>query len=341
MSTVPVAYSTCLGCGTELASSLLSCPACQRLVHGEKLKELNAGAEEARAASDVAREVGIWRDALLLLPGSSRQYGVIAARIDELTRAAETQAAAEGPKSGSVWAKILGPLGVAGLLIWKLKFLVVAILSKAKLLLLGLTKSATLFSMLASFGLYWTAWGWRFAAGLVASIYVHEMGHVAALHRLGIRATAPMFVPGLGAYVRLNERPASQREDARVGLAGPWWGLGAALAALGVYLLTGSKIWGAIGHTGAWINLFNLLPIWQLDGARGMSPLSRLQRGVLCAITALLWLMTHEGLLVLIVMALGWATWKAERVRHDWPVFAEFAVLLAVLSVLTTIRVQP
>src|SRR5439155_143942 len=83
--------------------------------------------------------------------------------------------------------------------------------------LLGLTKASTLFTMLLSAGVYWAAWGWKFALGVVLSIYVHEMGHVQALQRYGIKATAPMFIPGVGAVVRLKQYPASPR-DARVGL---------------------------------------------------------------------------------------------------------------------------
>jgi Zn-dependent protease len=100
-------------------------------------------------------------------------------------------------------------------------------------------------------------------------------------------------------------------------------------------------MWGAIGPTGAWINLFNLLPIWQLDGGRGVNPLSRLQRGVLCALAAILWIATHEGLLVLIILGLGYRTWQKETPRSDWRITTEFAALLVVLSILTTLHVKP
>jgi hypothetical protein len=104
--------------------------------------------------------------------------------------------------------------------LWKLKFVVVLVASKLKLLLAGLFKLPTLLSILVSFGVYWTAWGWRFAAGLLATMYVHEIGHVAALKRLGIRATAPMFVPGWGRSSGWEQYPADAHEDAQVGLAG-------------------------------------------------------------------------------------------------------------------------
>src|SRR5213076_3474994 len=91
--------------------------------------------------------------------------------------------------------------------------------------LLGLTKAITFVSMLLSAGVYWTIWGWKFAVGVVLSIYVHETGHTQALQRYGIQATAPMFIPGIGAVIRLKQYPTDAREDARVGLAGPLWGL--------------------------------------------------------------------------------------------------------------------
>ena len=73
------------------------------------------------------------------------------------------------------------------------------LLTKGKLLLFGLSKGTTFLSMLAALGVYWTLWGWKFALGFVLSIYVHEMGHVAAMKRFGLAATAPMFIPGFGA----------------------------------------------------------------------------------------------------------------------------------------------
>ena len=112
--------------------------------------------------------------------------------------------------------------------------------------------------MLAAFGVYWTVFGCWFALGFVLSIYIHEMGHVAALMRYGVPATAPLFIPGLGAVIRLRQAFIDPREDARVGLAGPIWGCGAALACAGVYALTDYPLWGALARVGAWINLFNL-----------------------------------------------------------------------------------
>ena len=91
-------------------------------------------------------------------------------------------------------------IGAAALLIWKFKAVGLFLLTKGKLLLFGLSKGTTFFSMLAAIGVYWTIWGWKFALGFVLSIYIHEMGHVAAMRRFGLAATAPMFIPGFGAF---------------------------------------------------------------------------------------------------------------------------------------------
>ena len=212
-------------------------------------------------------------------------------------------AAPDPSPNGHPWRGRFAKAGAGGVAAWKFKTVLLLALTKGKLLLLGLMKMSTLFSMLAMFGTYWIAYGWAFAAGLVLSIYVHEMGHVAALRKYNIAATAPMFIPFFGAFVRMKQYPANVIEDARVGLAGPIYGLCAAVFAWIMGLLTGAPIWFAIARVGAWINLLNLIPIWQLDGGRGFRALSRKQRGVALVIVLLMWAVTEE--VMLLFLALG------------------------------------
>src|ERR1041385_5352852 len=295
------AASVFVQCGTQIAPALLACPSCRRLVHAENLKRLAATAEGAEQAGDPSAALAAWRQALDLLPADATQHQVVSARIAALSRSLDAGPA--GARQGSGVGKGAAGVGALGALLFKFKFALMFVLTKAKLLLFGLTKASTFFSMLLSASLYWTMWGWKFAVGVVLSIYVHEMGHVQALQRYGIKATAPMFIPGVGAVVRLKQYPADRREDARVGLAGPIWGLGAAVVAYAVYRATESGIWGAIAHFGAWVNLFNLLPVWQLDGGRGFRALTRGQRWIAAALIGAMWLVTGEGLLVLLGLA--------------------------------------
>jgi Zn-dependent protease len=292
--------TACGECGTAIAPALLSCPGCHALVHGDELRALAARAAGASSAGNPAEELEAWRASLLLLPQQSRQFEVIAGKIAALSRAAD--AAGAGPVPQTALWKWLGVLGPGALLLWKFKFLIVALATKGKLLFLGLTKASTMFSMLLSVGVYWTAWGLPFAFGFVISIYIHEIGHVAALRRYGIPATAPMFIPGLGALIRMRQAPVSRHEDARVGLAGPLWGLGAAVAAWLIALAGGGGLFLAIARTGAWLNLFNLLPVWQLDGNRAFAALVPAHRWMAVAALGAAWLIAHDGLLVLLMI---------------------------------------
>lgn len=116
------------------------------------------------------------RTALDLLPSDSRQYAAVAGSIAELSQRADA-AGITRQTPRPAWAARAGALGAVALLFWKLKFVIAFVLTKGKLPLLGLTKGTTFISMLLSVGVYWAAWGWKFAVGVVASIYVHEMNH--------------------------------------------------------------------------------------------------------------------------------------------------------------------
>ena len=344
----------CPQCHTQVAATLLSCPSCHRLVHKEYLTTLAARAQEAEAAGDLTTAMSAWREALGLLPRQSQQHQTITAKIDTLGReidknppAAPAATPGAKPQAGaaaqdkSAAAKSAAGLGGLALLLWKFKFILAFVLTKGKLLLLGLTNASTLFSMFLSLGVYWTAWGWKFALGMVLSIYVHEMGHVAELRRRGFKATAPMFIPGLGAVIRLQQHTSNPHEDARIGLAGPIWGLGAAAVAAGVGYATGEPIWTAIAKVGAWINLFNLIPIWQLDGGRGWRALAKRQAWIVIAAIGTAWFLTHESMLmlVLIVAILRTLAMKDESPEGDVIAATQWIALIALLSALTRLPV--
>jgi Zn-dependent protease len=266
----------------------------------------------------VVAELSAWREALTLLPPGSRQHEAVAEKVGELSRKLPAETLTPRPS----WAQRAGPIGAAGLLVWKFKFAL-----------------GSIASMLLSLGVYWTAWGWRFALGLVASIFVHEMGHVVALRRLGIPARAPMFVPGVGAFVKHAPigRPA---DEARVALAGPLWGLGATLAAAAVHFTTGSPIWAGLAQWSARINLFNLTPVPPLDGATAFRVMSRGQRWLLVLMIGAVRYHTGENLLWLVLLlAVVQALGPAASADADWTTVAGFGFLLVALVGLTRIPV--
>lgn len=317
----------CSHCGTHLAPSMLACPACQTLVHSEHLKVLASQAEAAAAGGDRTGEMARWREALELLPATSRQHETVLAKIEVLARApaAGPSAPAEGSFLKRSWGAIVA--------------VIILLATKGKFLIGGLLKLPTLLSMMAAFGVYWTMWGWKFALGIILTTYVHEMGHVAALVRYGIKASAPMFIPGLGAYVRLHQHPATVREDARVGLAGPVWGLAAGLICYGVGRYLESNSWLAIAHVTAVINLFNLAPIWQLDGGRAFNSLSTTDRWLAVAIIAVAWFASGQGLVVLLGLVAAWQAFRKNPVPSDPGALALFGGLVLALAWMASIEV--
>src|SRR4051812_3913821 len=153
--------------------------------------------------------------------------------------------------------------------------LVLAKFGKAALLLLGKGKFlGTALSMLVSIAAYALIWGWKFGAVFVALLFIHEIGHVIQLRREGVKASAPMFIPFLGAFVAMKELPRDAGAEARVGLAGPVLGTVGCLIPLGLWLATGNDFWQAGAFIGFFLNLFNLLPVLPLDGGRAMAALS-------------------------------------------------------------------
>jgi len=340
------AIQLCRGCGGQLAPSLLACPSCHQLVHADTLKQLAAEAERTEKAGDLARALSTWRGVLELLPQESGQYrrifekvgtlsAAVPATLERLTEATPTTepATAERKTGRYKWA---AGVGAAGLFVAKFKWALLFLLGKGKVLLAGLLKAKTFLSMALSLGVYASAFGWQFALGLVLSIYVHEMGHVVWLRHYGIPATAPMFIPGVGAFVRMSQRPATVGEDARVGLAGPVWGAGAALFALVLGSALDQPILAAIAKAGAWINLFNLLPIWQLDGGRGFTALSQRQRTIVAGVLWVLAFSVGDGVFFLLAVAasLRAAAKGTAPATGDRSVFATYLALVTGFALL-------
>src|SRR5207253_1196566 len=93
------------------------------------------------------------------------------------------------------------------------------------------TSAGTAFVSIAAYSLFF---GWTFAVGFVVLLFVHELGHVIALRREGIKASAPMFIPFLGALISAKSLGDNALAEARVGLAGPVLGSIGAAACLAI-----------------------------------------------------------------------------------------------------------
>jgi Zn-dependent protease len=188
---------------------------------------------------------------------------------------------------------------------------VLLLLPKVKLL-------TTAGTALVSVVLYSLFWGWPFAFGFVVLLFVHEMGHVIQLRREGIKASAPMFIPGFGAVVMMKELPDDALAEARVGLAGPVLGTAGAAVCLAIGESANSDMLRALAYVGFLLNLINLVPLVPFDGGRAMAAMApRMWFVGLGAMVALL-VVTGNPFLLIFVLLGGmetWHRWKQRKTR--------------------------
>ena len=208
-------------------------------------------------------------------------------------------------------------------------------------------------TMLLSLLVYAAVFGWRYAAGFIVLLFVHEMGHYIAARHKGLNVGLPTFIPFVGAWIELKQMPHDAQTEAYVGLGGPLLGtVGATLC----YLLArnysdGSGDWLlAVSYAGFFLNLFNLIPISPFDGGRITAVLS--PRIWLLGVPVLVALFFYRPspMLILIAILAYPQVIKAFKYRTDspeaqtyyavptavkWEYGTYYVVLLAFLALMT------
>jgi Zn-dependent protease len=231
MSEVVAPPGLCAQCGATLFPPDLACPVCGQLVHLQRLRVLSEQAQQIEAI-DPRAAAGIWRQCINLLPPASPQAAMLSQRITALENLRPPFPPAAPPRP-----RISNPLIRTG----------------------G--------SMLVSILVYAYFFGWAFSAGFVLLIWVHEMGHVLALRRYGVRATSPLFLPFVGAVISVYRlRDAAQ--EAIMAIAGPVTGTLGAVGALVLWHYLHDPVLLEVAFIAFAMNLMNLLPIPPLDGGR-------------------------------------------------------------------------
>ena len=232
-----------------------------------------------------------------------------AARASTRCRCRSRQAAAPGENQ---WAQQLGPVGPiarAG--------------RKSGTPLTPRFKLTSILSFLAFVAIYSAASGMKFGIGFAVLILIHEMGHFIDIKRRGLPADMPVFLPGLGAYVRWQAMGVPLETRAAVSLAGPLAGFLASLACAVLWWQTGNPFWAALARVGAVLNLLNLIPVWVLDGGQAALALSKAERIVLLTACVVLGLALGQRLFFLVALGAGYRAFfaggfsGASQPRHD------------------------
>ena len=202
-------------------------------------------------------------------------------------------------------------------------------------------------SMLLSLVTYAFVFGWAYAAGFIALLFAHEMGHYLAAKNRGLHVGLPTFIPFVGAWIELKEQPMDAETEAFVGIAGPMLGSAAAFVCYLVARDQGSKLFMALAYAGFVLNLFNLIPLSPLDGGRIVSVISPRIWFLGIPILVGLFFWSPSPLLILVAVLAAPQVWNALRNRDalDQPYYraspsvrlsygAQYLTLAAFLAVM-------
>jgi Zn-dependent protease len=132
-------------------------------------------------------------------------------------------------------------------------------------------------SVLISVAVYANLFGLPFGIGLVALLFVHEMGHAIVMKLKKVPIGGMIFIPLFGAAVIMRQMPKNAKDEAEIGIAGPIaGGLAAGFCLLIAYLSPlNPGVWGPLAYFGFLLNLFNLVPIIPFDGGRVLAAIDR------------------------------------------------------------------
>ncbi len=314
----PEPVFNCPECSHYLPEGTLACPDCGAMRYAGHLRDLaiRATAQEAEQHWTEAQE--IWREALQWVPEGTKQAAAVEQRIELINT--RLQGIADWKIK---WSRRLGPFAP-----------VLFFFAKIKTYLFLLLKFKFLLSFVAFFGIYWAIWGWKFGLGFTIAILIHEMGHYVAARRRGLKVDLPVFLPGLGAYVRWYAQGISLDALASIALAGPFFGLLTAIACGAVAIVTHNALFSALANVGAWVNLFNLTPVFGLDGAQATYALDRTQRWLVLATALIFFGVLHEGPFAFIAIGMAWRLWQGGYPeKPDSKTMIQFILLLFALGI--------
>lgn len=150
----------------------------------------------------------------------------------------------------------------------------IAIFTKISSTILKLVKSLKFVLAAGTFGAYTFLFTWKFALLVMFGVGIHELGHVYAMRKFGLKTKGFYFIPLLGGAAISEEAFRSGPEEAWVALWGPIFGILTVIPPLILYFLTQDPMWAAAASWLSAVNLFNLFPINPLDGGRVIKSLA-------------------------------------------------------------------
>lgn len=208
-------------------------------------------------------------------------------------------------------------------------------------------KVALLASSVAVYSMLFTV---EYALALVGILIFHEYGHLRAMKKFGIPTKGMYLIPFVGG-IAVGDKPKTQWQDVYISMMGPVFGLVMTVIFYAVYLLTENHFAGLVASTSALLNLFNLIPVYPLDGGRVVKALVFSVRNYLALVALLaisavcfvgawklgLFFITFFIVLGVIDIVAGWRAGLAEDIPPLKPYGIWYSVVWYLLVVATFI----
>lgn len=172
-------------------------------------------------------------------------------------------------------------------------------------------------TMLLSLGVYALIYGWRYAAGFIAMLAIHEGGHYVEARRRGLAVSLPTFIPFVGAWIQLKDTRMTPQVEAAVAFAGPLAGTVAAFAAYALGSLLQANWLIAVAYAGFFLNLVNLIPVTPLDGGRITALVSPRMWWIGVPLLAALMLWRPSPVFLLVALFAAPQIWRSIRQPAD------------------------
>jgi len=172
-------------------------------------------------------------------------------------------------------------------------------------------------SMFISIAVYAVAFGLKFALGFVLLLFAHEYGHLVASRVVGLKVSSPIFIPFVGAVIRIKELPLNVKMEANVAIGGPAMGTLSALFCLAIYFWTNSMLMLVLSYTACLLNLFNLIPCDPLDGGRIAAAISPRLWWLGSMVIGVLFVYTYNVFVLIILVFSLFRLWQGNDIKNN------------------------
>jgi len=191
----------------------------------------------------------------------------------------------------------------------------------------------------------WLLHSWWISAGFVFLIICHELGHYCVARWYGYSPSLPVLIPFLGAVIFLDDGKIPYVRSAVIAAAGPIIGSVATIPFLLVAQVTQNTDCFFIAILGFVTNIFNLIPLYPLDGGRIVAAISPYIWGLGAMIAAFFTILLNPWVLIVLgvvtivniylhtqspVWAMSWARGGLQSCRP--PIFQRIVIAILYAS---------